>query len=186
MMATCARACGDIASSAAPAVAKSSCRMRATSGTGVAGAALRSVTAPTQSEHSRGASAATSGRARSDRLNARKTVRFMVAGLKGLMLLNPSSGVKLPPELEDSARAAGLEVVRVCPDLDCSSLIRERMRDGRRLFVAAGGDGTVNNVIQSLVHTDATLGVIPIGTYNHFARDLGIPLVWREALEVVA
>ena len=105
------------------------------------------------------------------------------------MLLNPSSGFKLPPPellaLEDAASQAGLEVARASRDVDCAALIRERMRDGRRLFVAAGGDGTVSNVIQHLVHTEAVLGVIPLGTYNHFAKDLGIRFGWRDALEVI-
>ena len=105
------------------------------------------------------------------------------------MLLNPSSGVKLPPAeiaaLETAATDAGLEILRLGPDVDCASVIRERMREGRRLFVAAGGDGTVNAAIQPIVNTDAVLGVIPVGTYNHFAKDLGIPLGWREALDVV-
>jgi diacylglycerol kinase family enzyme len=59
------------------------------------------------------------------------------------------------------------------------------MLEEKRLFVAAGGDGTINSVIQPLVNTDAILGVIPIGTYNHFAKDLGLPLNWRDALDVV-
>ncbi|HXA16818.1 MAG TPA: diacylglycerol kinase family protein [Thermoanaerobaculia bacterium] len=105
------------------------------------------------------------------------------------MFFNPSSGVKTSPAelsaLEQAANDAGLEVVHVTRNLDCPSLIRERMREGTRLFVAAGGDGTINAVIQPLVHTDAILGVIPAGTYNHFAKDLGIPLSWRDALEVV-
>ena len=105
------------------------------------------------------------------------------------MFFNPSSGVKVPPAelsaLEEAASNAGLEVIHVTRDLDCQSLIRDRMREGRRLFVAAGGDGTINSVIQPLIHTDAILGVIPVGTYNHFARDLGIPLAWRDALDVV-
>lgn len=101
------------------------------------------------------------------------------------MLLNPTSGVKLPPGLEDAASDAGLEVVRLAAGLDCAGLIRSRMAEGRRLFVAAGGDGTVNHVIQALVNTDAVLGVIPVGTYNHFAKDLGLPLGWRAALDVV-
>ncbi len=105
------------------------------------------------------------------------------------MFFNPSSGVKTPAAelsaLEEAARNEGLEVVRVSRDLDCQALIRQRMRDGTRLFVAAGGDGTINMVIQELVNTDAILGVIPAGTYNHFARDLGLPLNWREALDVV-
>jgi diacylglycerol kinase family enzyme len=108
----------------------------------------------------------------------------MSAGLKGLMLLNPSSGLKLPQELEDAARGAGLEVVRLTAAVDCHALVRARMNEGRRLFVAAGGDGTVNHVVQALVNSDGVLGVVPIGTYNHFARDLGIPLDWRAALEV--
>ena len=100
------------------------------------------------------------------------------------MLLNPSSGVKLPPELEEAARDAGLEVVRLDADTDCAALVRSRMNEGRRLFVAAGGDGTVNHVVQGLVNTEGVLGVIPVGTYNHFAIDLGIPTDWRAALEV--
>jgi diacylglycerol kinase family enzyme len=42
----------------------------------------------------------------------------------------------------------------------------------------------VHHVMQALVNSDAELGVIPIGTFNHFARDLGIPPDWREALRV--
>jgi len=105
------------------------------------------------------------------------------------MFFNPSSGVKIPPAelaaLEAAAADSGLEVVRVTRELDCPALIRQRFGEGVRLFVAAGGDGTINTVIQPLVNTDAILAVIPVGTYNHFARDLGIPLPWREALEVV-
>ena len=105
------------------------------------------------------------------------------------MFFNPSSGVKLPPSelsaIEQSASEAGLEVVRVTREIDCASLIRDRLNEGRRLFFAAGGDGTINTVIQPLINTEAILGVIPVGTYNHFAKDLGIPLAWREALEVV-
>ena len=55
---------------------------------------------------------------------------------------------------------------------------------GTDLFIAAGGDGTINHVVQALVNTDARLGVLPMGTYNHFAKDLGIPLGWRAALDV--
>jgi diacylglycerol kinase family enzyme len=105
------------------------------------------------------------------------------------MFFNPSSGLKMPAAEQDALRKAadeaGLEVVRVAPELDCAALIRQRTQDGVRLFVAAGGDGTINTVIQPLVNTDAILGVIPVGTYNHFAKDLGLPLAWREALDVI-
>ena len=42
--------------------------------------------------------------------------------------------------------------------------------------MAAGGDGTVNAVATEVIASNKTLGVLPLGTLNHFARDLGIPL----------
>ncbi|MEO6433069.1 MAG: diacylglycerol kinase family protein [Sphingomicrobium sp.] len=46
---------------------------------------------------------------------------------------------------------------------------------GVKLVVAAGGDGTVSAIAGALADSAATMGVIPLGTLNHFARDLGIP-----------
>lgn len=109
--------------------------------------------------------------------------------IKGTLFFNPSSGAKLAQEERDkmtaAARDAGLEVIPLTREIDCPQTIRERMARGVRLFIAAGGDGTITNVVQPLVNSDSTLGVIPVGTYNHFARDLEIPLDWREALDVV-
>lgn len=98
------------------------------------------------------------------------------------MFLNPAAGEH--PELVAAAAEAGLEVVSLSRELDVSAAIRERIRDGKRLFVAAGGDGTVNCVVQALVNTEACLAVIPLGTFNHFARDAGVPMNWRDALDV--
>ncbi len=47
---------------------------------------------------------------------------------------------------------------------------------GADLVVACGGDGTVRAVASGLAHTDASLGIIPLGTGNIFARNLGVPL----------
>jgi len=87
-------------------------------------------------------------------------------------------------ELRDRAREAGLEIAEIRPDLDIEALVADRIDSGRRLFIAAGGDGTIHHLLQSVVGTSAVLGVIPLGTVNHLARDLGIPLEWRAALEV--
>jgi len=86
--------------------------------------------------------------------------------------------------LREAAAAAEIEIVELSDDVDCPREIRERAGRGMRLFLAGGGDGTIHHVLQGLVNTEATLAVLPLGTYNHFARDLGIPLDWREALEV--
>jgi len=104
------------------------------------------------------------------------------------LFLNPTSGARFPAAeksaLETVANEAGLDVVRIGRGVDVSATIREQMRQGRKLFVAAGGDGTISSVVQALVNSEAVLGVVPLGTYNHFARDLGVPLDWREALDV--
>lgn len=51
--------------------------------------------------------------------------------------------------------------------------------------MAGGGDGTVSAVAAGLAGTDIPLGVLPLGTLNHFAKDLGIPLGLDEAARVV-
>ncbi len=86
--------------------------------------------------------------------------------------------------LSDAAEAAGLEIVEISSELDCTQEIRQRLGRGMKLFIAGGGDGTVNHVLQAVVHSESTLAVLPLGTYNHFAKDIGVPLNWRAALEV--
>ena len=106
---------------------------------------------------------------------------------KGTLFLNRTAGLLPKAELDalaTDATGAGLEVIDLSPDLDLRALVRERLHRDVKLFIAAGGDGTVHHVVQSIVHTDASLAVIPIGTYNHFARDLGIPPDWHSAFQV--
>ena len=51
--------------------------------------------------------------------------------------------------------------------------------------VAGGGDGTISAVASVLIETDRTLGVLPLGTLNHFAKDLNIPLALRESVRTL-
>jgi YegS/Rv2252/BmrU family lipid kinase len=51
--------------------------------------------------------------------------------------------------------------------------------------VAGGGDGTINSVTSQLLNTKKALGVLPLGTMNHFAKDLHIPLELEAAVETI-
>jgi YegS/Rv2252/BmrU family lipid kinase len=64
---------------------------------------------------------------------------------------------------------------------ELTELARAAVSNGARAVVAGGGDGTVSAVASALVGTDKTLGVLPLGTLNHFAKDLRIPLEVKEA-----
>ncbi|PZR71340.1 MAG: sphingosine kinase [Chthoniobacterales bacterium] len=68
---------------------------------------------------------------------------------------------------------------------DVSALAREAVRAGEKTIVAAGGDGTISGVAGELAGTDKILGVLPIGTLNHFAKDLRIPLDFEAAVRTV-
>jgi diacylglycerol kinase family enzyme len=55
----------------------------------------------------------------------------------------------------------------------------------RGIIVAAGGDGTINTVAQSVLHSGRPLGVLPQGTFNYFARSHGIPVDTAEATKIL-
>ncbi len=63
---------------------------------------------------------------------------------------------------------------------------RAAVEAGCRVAVAAGGDGTVNVVASAVIEHDIPLGVLPVGTLNHFAKDVGIPLELPDAVRVIA
>jgi diacylglycerol kinase family enzyme len=71
------------------------------------------------------------------------------------------------------------------PGAAIGAVVSDVVRQGATVVAAAGGDGTVNAVASALVGTNAALGVIPMGTLNHFAKDLGLPLETDAALGVL-
>jgi len=58
--------------------------------------------------------------------------------------------------------------------------------EGAAALVAAGGDGTISTAAGAVAGTEVALGVLPMGTLNHFARDAGIPLDLKEAAAAIA
>jgi diacylglycerol kinase (ATP) len=58
---------------------------------------------------------------------------------------------------------------------EAESMARRAVQEGFEKIVAAGGDGTVNEVVNGLAGSNATLGLLPIGTMNVFATELGLP-----------
>jgi diacylglycerol kinase family enzyme len=69
---------------------------------------------------------------------------------------------------------------------DIRSIAREVAESGERIIVAAGGDGTISAVAAELAGKDKILGVLPIGTLNHFAKDLRIPLDLEAAVRTIS
>lgn len=67
-----------------------------------------------------------------------------------------------------------------------SGLAKQAVDRGSKTIIAGGGDGTMSAVASVLAGTDATLGVLPLGTLNHFAKDLGIPLNLEDAVHGLA
>ena len=68
---------------------------------------------------------------------------------------------------------------------EIASAARRAAQGSAHIVVAGGGDGTLSAVAAALVGTDKILGVLPLGTLNHFAKDLRLPLDLDAAAEVI-
>ncbi len=68
---------------------------------------------------------------------------------------------------------------------DARRMARAAALDGVDAVVAAGGDGTLNEVLNGLAGADVPLGIVPMGTANDFARQAGIPLDVDHAMDVI-
>jgi diacylglycerol kinase (ATP) len=107
-----------------------------------------------------------------------------------LVILNPASGVVS----KDVATAVIFKKLR--KHFDTVSIISSSSRergfeiarnalDHFDVITAFGGDGTINSIASAMIGTDKVLGIIPGGSGNGLVRNLGIPLSWRRALDVL-
>ncbi len=118
---------------------------------------------------------------------------MMIATKGAAIILNPKSGAPGRRSSRDAIDAlfasAGLShSIAVVGDdrQNAFDLARRAVGEGFETVVAAGGDGTVGAVASALVGSDVALGVAPLGTLNHFAKDLGIPLDPSAAARVIS
>ena len=108
------------------------------------------------------------------------------------VLLNARAGSGHTPPDADAVRAAferhghRATVFACTSDHPLDARLREAVAARPQVLVAAGGDGTVNAVAAQALAYDLPFGVLPVGTLNHFARELGLPLDLDDAVAVVA
>ena len=110
---------------------------------------------------------------------------------KVFTIINPISGT-VPKK-----KIAGLIKKMFHPDLFETAIVvteyaghaieltRRALEDGFDYIIAAGGDGTVNEVARTMVHSNSSLGIIPLGSGNGLARDLGISMDTKKAIATI-
>ena len=107
------------------------------------------------------------------------------------VLLNPRAGTEDDAAVERVTEGfrragAGEMEVRIVEGPLVRTAAREALARGSTILVAGGGDGTVSSVASAIVGSDdAALGILPLGTLNHFAKDVGVPLDLDEAIRGV-
>ena len=108
------------------------------------------------------------------------------------VLLNCNAGAagsdpKIGEKVADALAKAGFDAeVELIDGGKCEVRCRALVERGDRLIVVGGGDGTVSAAASALVGSETLLGILPVGTLNHFARDLGISTNIEEAIKLIA
>lgn len=110
---------------------------------------------------------------------------------RATVFINASSGwdgkEAAPEALRTLFQEAGWDphIHLISAGTNLADLSREAVASGSELIVAGGGDGTLSAVASGVAATDIPFGVLPVGTLNHFARDLNIPLDLDAAAQIV-
>lgn len=109
--------------------------------------------------------------------------------MRTTILANPHAGsLENREELEQAvAGMLGTHLEFTESPEEAEERARERLRDGCELIVAAGGDGTINDVLNGLAEdfSRARFGILPLGTGNDLARSLAVPANLEASLEVL-
>jgi len=94
-----------------------------------------------------------------------------------VVILNPTARGQKAKTLWEKVRALSPHaLVRTTAEAgEAQEFAKQAVENGCKVVVAAGGDGTVNEVVRGLGDANVTLGLLPIGTMNVFATELGLP-----------
>jgi len=107
-----------------------------------------------------------------------------------LVLINKgggSAGDDAAKDIRAALRSHGIDAdVETVDGAKAANRAAAAVKKGVKLVIAAGGDGTMSAVAGALADTKTALGMIPLGTLNHLARDLCIPLEIEEAAAVLS
>ncbi|MGH6729539.1 MAG: diacylglycerol/lipid kinase family protein [Sphingomicrobium sp.] len=110
--------------------------------------------------------------------------------MKPLVLVNRgggSAGKDPIRRVRAALKAAGVDAdIKAVSGSGAAKHAAAAVRKGLKLVVAAGGDGTMSAIAGALSGSRTALGLLPMGTLNHLARDLGIPFDLDEAAAVLA
>jgi len=110
---------------------------------------------------------------------------------KIIFLINPISGTRgknaLAPIIEEQARARGIdfEILPTVASGDYRFLEAKIKEEDIGSIGICGGDGSVNQVVESLAHTGISFGIIPMGSGNGLAFSAGIPKDSAKAIDIV-
>ena len=106
------------------------------------------------------------------------------------VLLNARAGRREPEAIDrvaDAFRAVGCDAdIRPTAGESITSAAARAVHDGAEVIVCGGGDGSISAAAVGLAGTRSALGVLPLGTLNHFAKDMGIPLDLGGAVNAIA
>ena len=108
--------------------------------------------------------------------------------MKAIILINRGGGSVGERKLIEQALAeAGIDgELQLLSGEKIPKAAKAAAKAGAPLIIAGGGDGTISCVAGAISGTKTKLGILPLGTLNHFARDLGLPLDLAEAAKLIA
>ena len=111
--------------------------------------------------------------------------------MNAVILINQGGGTakgddQIGPKVEAAIRAAGIDgKVELLDGAGVAKRAKEAVEAKAPLVIAGGGDGSISATAGAVAGSETRLGILPLGTLNHLARDLGIPFDLDQAAAII-